>query len=503
LEEEGLANRLTQKHSDLAITTLEQWDTSPQFNLDTGKANYLVLPRALFPNGTAYYNVKLPQRFGVVPFIVHNNCIIGHDSKVDRFKMYGQWFTAESEDYDPTKDEKFHPTSITPLVSLTPHREIVTCLSIHPDNKTIYTAAYDKTVKVYKTEHILQALNHASQTPPPTLTILRPSGGCLLNRRGGVWCMAWIPGHLGPDNPESASSSSSPTQAEDAATTIHVAAPTHPMLATIMGLVHSSTEANKEHKSSATSEALPLCATGGHDRHVMVFQTAHGLENDIFANTGPWKQIHTMKGHQGVVNDLIFHRDSLFSCSDDGTVRSWDVKSGEKTRIYRGGSGWFSSLMVDGPALFAASSDGSCYAWDIASARLVQVYDPRHSRSGWIRSIAVDGARKRVYTAGSDGSITEWDMIQGEIIRTIHNAHSKGINTIKLIRSQNGNKDYNLILSASDDGLIRAWKLSTLRNVGQFDGHYGSVLTLLVTDSFFLSGGADHTPKVWALPKLD
>ena len=38
---------------------------------------YYVLDRVRFPNGTAYFNAKLPQKLGVVPVMVHNNCIIG------------------------------------------------------------------------------------------------------------------------------------------------------------------------------------------------------------------------------------------------------------------------------------------------------------------------------------------------------------------------------------------------------------------------------------------
>src|SRR5262249_48755657 len=51
---------------------------------DDTRVRYSILDRALFPNGTAYYNAKLPQRLGITPFIVHNNCIIGHDSKKER-----------------------------------------------------------------------------------------------------------------------------------------------------------------------------------------------------------------------------------------------------------------------------------------------------------------------------------------------------------------------------------------------------------------------------------
>jgi len=41
-----------------------EWPTLPynMDDIDSTKMNYIVLDRVLFPNGTAYFNVKLSQR---------------------------------------------------------------------------------------------------------------------------------------------------------------------------------------------------------------------------------------------------------------------------------------------------------------------------------------------------------------------------------------------------------------------------------------------------------
>lgn len=464
-EEEGFAHRLTVKPDDLAMTHAIDWTRGPQpFKLKEGVSNYAVLPRAAFPNGTAYFNVKLPQRFGLVPYVVHNNCIIGHDSKVDRFRMYNMWFIAEP--VDVTFEEQTNESiSRLPVLSLTPHREVVTHLSISPDGKTLYTSAYDKTVKAYRIESINEAISKGESQ-------LKPSGGGLLNRRGGVWSMAWAP-----------------SQAEAPPVTALAS------LASALGSagVNSSALAALSQATNEPSEApsSPICITGGHDRHLMVWATHDGLASDIFANQGPWVLQHTMKGHQGIINDLCFHRDLVFSASDDCTVRSWDIKKGEKTRIYRAGNGWMSSVAADGPALFAASSDGCAYAWEIASARLMQVYV---GHSGWVRTIAVHGATKRVYTAGSDGNIKEWDMISGDCKRTLRSAHSAGITKIALHQSESGKL---LLDSASDDGLVRTWDVESLACIEELRGCTGSVNTIVRLGRLAFAGCADHTVKAW------
>ena len=62
-----------------------------------GVVTYFVLDRVCFANGTAYFNAKLPQRLGVDPIIVHNNCTIGHDPKKRRFQDYGLWLLKEND----------------------------------------------------------------------------------------------------------------------------------------------------------------------------------------------------------------------------------------------------------------------------------------------------------------------------------------------------------------------------------------------------------------------
>lgn len=471
-EEEGLAHRITSKPADLAMTHFVEWKEPQNFKLSEGVANYLVLPRSVFPNGTAYYNVKLPQRFGRVPFIVHNNCIIGHDSKVDRFKMHNQWLLPTPLDYDYQEVNERKTRVFRPLFALTPHREVVTCLSLHPDGTSLYTSAYDKIVHTYKLEQLEAQVATNSQSSSDIendLAIVRISGRGLLNRRGGVWCMAW--------------------EARKPADEAKIKA--QQTLDAILQMATSKTNSWPAPSEAAPSSPL-MCFTGGHDRHVMVWDADKSLEETVHGNQGGWQSRHVLKGHQSVVNDVLYHRDQLFSASDDGTVWSWDPIKGEKTRIYRAGSSWMSAIAADGPALFAASHDGCAYAWDIASARIVQVY---LGHQGWVRAIAVDGANKRVYTAGADSSIREWDMIPGDPLRIIYHAHTGGINAIQL------DKGAKVLYTASDDGFIRAWDLATWRCIAEYAGHSGIVTCILLTPNFVISGGADHTVKVWPLAR--
>ena len=58
--------------------TAQKDDNNDNNDDNNRKMYYFVLDRVRFPNGTAFFNAKLPQHLNFIPFIVHNNCIIGN-----------------------------------------------------------------------------------------------------------------------------------------------------------------------------------------------------------------------------------------------------------------------------------------------------------------------------------------------------------------------------------------------------------------------------------------
>ena len=61
------------------------------------EALFRLLPKSQFPSGYMYFNLQ-SGRSGVPPAVIHNNFLIGKEMKKERFKRYGLWFTAETEE---------------------------------------------------------------------------------------------------------------------------------------------------------------------------------------------------------------------------------------------------------------------------------------------------------------------------------------------------------------------------------------------------------------------
>ncbi|OLY80037.1 F-box/WD repeat-containing protein pof1 [Smittium mucronatum] len=137
-----------------------------------------------------------------------------------------------------------------------------------------------------------------------------------------------------------------------------------------------------------------------------------------------------LPGHDEKINELIYHDESvIFSCSDDLTVKRWDLKDRVCTHIYNGHSYSVSSIslnisaslkkMSDGsifvPRLFSASLDGTIRVWDIDSGKCIKILC-HHSEPVW--SIASDAFH--LISSHNDGRICIWDSDSFALLHVVN-----------------------------------------------------------------------------------
>ena len=139
------------------------------------------------------------------------------------------------------------------------------------------------------------------------------------------------------------------------------------------------------------------------------------------ANSG--RELGTLEEHRGKVTIVDFSPDGSRLASsgyDDMTIRIQDSMSGQTLAVLEGHQQPIvgTEFSPSGEQLMSVSIDGSVRRWDVSSGQEVS----RFETSGAIRSVAFRPDGKRIVTCG-DSTIVLWDATTGqELARQPHNA---------------------------------------------------------------------------------
>jgi WD40 repeat protein len=187
-----------------------------------------------------------------------------------------------------------------------------------------------------------------------------------------------------------------------------------------------------------TPDAL-LVATAGEDGLIFVWDVVTGkLKAEFqlrmarifaitFCNQGRWiaaggadnlihlfsasDKVHIgeLSGHEGWLTEIItLDASTIASCSEDGTIRIWDLQRRECSRVLvYGAKVWCGAACDRGRSVVSGTEDGVLRRWNLKSG--VGEAEVR-AHQGSIRSLAVNSAETMVATTGDDGAIRLWHL---------------------------------------------------------------------------------------------
>ncbi|KAI0373368.1 WD40 repeat-like protein [Pilatotrama ljubarskyi] len=191
----------------------------------------------------------------------------------------------------------------------------------------------------------------------------------------------------------------------------------------------------------------------------------------------------------------------LFSASDDGTIRLWDLSLRTCVRQFKGHVGQVQTLkllLVDEDRDDASSSDAEHSEPSANRAR-----SPPYPTSSPIlsrRSTAPEGLRsppaspvkrqKPVLISGSlDNTIKIWDIDSGKVQRTLF-GHIEGVWAVA--------SDKLRLVSGSHDRTIKVWSREEGNCTATLVGHRGAVTCLALGEDKIVSGSDDGDVRVWS-----
>jgi WD40 repeat protein len=125
--------------------------------------------------------------------------------------------------------------------------------------------------------------------------------------------------------------------------------------------------------------------------------------------------VRTLTGHEGEVTTLAMTADGrILSASTDGTLKLWDLSTGQELKSLAGIAGGITALTAakDGRIIIGTGL-GNLQICDLATGNL----DPMEGHGDWVTAleIAPDG---RLVSSSRDGTIKQWNLSNGHEIRS-------------------------------------------------------------------------------------
>jgi len=208
----------------------------------------------------------------------------------------------------------------------------------------------------------------------------------------------------------------------------------------------------------------------------------------------------------GPIHDVAFCPDGkqFVTGNQDGTVRLWDVQTGNELRSFGKQRPAVTCVAVSSDGRFIAANwnDGpsaqcGTVIWNLATGIEVRKCV---GHTGMVNAVAFTRDNRRIISAGSDQTVRVWNLATGREVFCLR-GHEAEINAVCV------SADGQYVLSAAGDNwgsqlhdpTLRLWSLTDGSQVRIFKGHSGAVYGCAMTPDGKLAASAswDGTIRIW------
>lgn len=178
--------------------------------------------------------------------------------------------------------------------------------------------------------------------------------------------------------------------------------------------------------------------------------------------THPYRRLLT---HERV-QTIAFGPDNrtLASGSVDGTIKLWDLTTGQATHTFTAHDwpGLRAGVLSvgysnDGTLLVSAGADGIIKLWDVGTGEELRSYT-RQGHTGAVTAVAFSPAGSVFVSAGVDGTLKFWNPNLSFPVKTL-NGHGGAVTSLAF------SHDGELLLTGSNDGTARIWQVEMAREL--------------------------------------
>jgi WD40 repeat protein len=203
--------------------------------------------------------------------------------------------------------------------------------------------------------------------------------------------------------------------------------------------------------------------------------------------------VRTFVGHTDEVMGIAVSRDGkyLATCSEDSTVKIWEIETGNLARTLEGHESWVSDVAFspDGTYVLTGSFDHTAKIWDVASGEAVLTLS---GHADTILGVAYSPDGAFVLTSSSDKTAKLWDAGTGHEVHSL-SGHQGAVWDVAFSTAGD------LILTGSADMTAKTWDIHTGIEKATFEGYGSEIYSVAFSpdDKQILLGGRSTTAEVW------
>ena len=209
--------------------------------------------------------------------------------------------------------------------------------------------------------------------------------------------------------------------------------------------------------------------------------------------------LSTYNGHADGVISLHFDSNLLASGSSDHTARVWNFQD-KSVFCLRGHTDWINSVKVDSASrtLFTASDDCTIKLWDLDTKKCIRTYEGHVGHVQQIVVLPPEFDADEEPASSSESPATErGDPSDQEQWTHIQSASSTSPEPELFSSQPTRPKPPRYILTSALDATIRLWEVATGRCIRTYFGHVEGVWAVAADTLRIVSGAHDRTVKVW------
>merc|ERR1711931_374971 len=187
-----------------------------------------------------------------------------------------------------------------------------------------------------------------------------------------------------------------------------------------------------------------------------------------------------LNGHSHFVSDVVISSDGQFCLSGswDGTLRLWDLASGNTTRRFIGHTKDVLSVAfsADNRQIVSAARDRTIKLWNTLGICKYTIQEQGHTE--WVSCVRFSPLAQNpvIVSSGWDKLVKVWNLSNCKLKRDYH-GHSGYLNTVTVsppvCTSLCWSSDGQTLFAGYTDNLIRVWSLSVPRSLAQTPSHTG------------------------------